>query len=93
VNYTVILSPRALKDADRLDEWLMARSPSAAARLGDLLEETIADLSQHPLRGRSTGPTTREVNLPFGQGAYVIRYRVYGQRVIVTRIWHGLEQR
>jgi plasmid stabilization system protein ParE len=45
------------------------------------------------LRGRSIGPTTREINLPFGQSAYVIRYRVTANRVIVTRIWHGLELR
>ena len=29
--------------------------------------------------------------LPFGQSAYVIRYRVTTDRVIITRIWHGLE--
>jgi plasmid stabilization system protein ParE len=31
--------------------------------------------------------------MPFGQGSYVVRYRVTADRVIVTRIWHGLELR
>jgi len=39
------------------------------------------------------GSVTREINIPFGHSAYVIRYRVKDQRVTITRIWHGLEQR
>lgn len=39
------------------------------------------------------GAFTREINIPFGHSAYVVRYRVKGQRVTITRIWHGLEQR
>ena len=85
--YSIIVSPRAGKDADRLDQRLMEHSPAAAALLG----QAIASLAEHPLRGRSIGPTTREINLPFGQSAYVIRYRVTTDRVIITRIWHGLE--
>ena len=71
----------------------MEYGPDVAARFGDLLERTIASLAEHPLRGRSVGPTTREINLPFGQSAYVIRYRVTANRVIITRLWHGLELR
>ncbi|WP_426013129.1 hypothetical protein [Caulobacter sp. DWR2-3-1b2] len=33
------------------------------------------------------------MNIPFGQGGYIIRYRVTSDRVIITRIWHGLEER
>jgi plasmid stabilization system protein ParE len=50
-------------------------------------------LAEHPSRGRPVGPTTREVNIPFGQSAYIIRYRVSANRVTITRIWHGLERR
>lgn len=91
--YSIIVSPQAGKDAERLDQRLMEYSPTAAARFADLLGRTIASLAEHPLRGRAVGPTTREINLPFGQSAYVIRYRVAADRVIITRIWHGLELR
>lgn len=91
--YSITVSPQAGKDAERLDQRLVEHSPAAAARFGDLLEQAIASLTEHPLRGRSIGPTTHEINLPFGQSAYVIRYRVTANRVIVTRIWHGLELR
>lgn len=46
-----------------------------------------------PMRGRLVGRTAREINIPFGRSAYIIRYRVSGRRVIITRIWHGLEDR
>lgn len=91
--YSIIVSPRAGKDAERLNQRLMEHDPAIAARFGDLLERKLVSLTEYPLRGRAVGPTTREVNLPFGQSAYIIRYRVTADRIIVTRIWHGLEQR
>ena len=93
MTYTIIISPRADRDFDRLETWLVERDPKAATRLGALLEKAIGGLAASPLRGRSIGPATREINIPFGHSAYIIRYRVKGQRVIITRIWHGLEQR
>jgi plasmid stabilization system protein ParE len=58
---------------------------SAASSLGDL-----------PERGRpATRPGYRELVVPFGRGAYLIRYRIDFQRqtVVIVRIWHGREQR
>lgn len=91
--YSIAVSPRAGKDAERLNGRLMEYDTAVAARFGDLLGHTLMSLTTNPLRGRPVGPTTREVNLPFGQGGYVIRYRVTSDRVIITRIWHGLEER
>jgi plasmid stabilization system protein ParE len=93
VIYSITVSRQAGKDAERLDQRLMEYDPAVAARFGDLLERTILSLAEYPLRGRPVGPTTREVNIPFGQGSYVVRYRVTANRVIVTRMWHGLELR
>jgi plasmid stabilization system protein ParE len=93
VTHSIIVSPRAGKDAERLDQRLMEYGPAIAARFGDLLERTILNLAEHPSRGRPVGPTTREVNIPFGQSAYIVRYRVSANSVTITRIWHGLERR
>lgn len=93
MSFTVFVHPNALWDADRLDQWLKARDLQAAARLGDLLEQAIASLAKHPLRGRPISRTIHEINIPFGRSAYIVRYRVSGQQVTVTRIWHSLEQR
>jgi plasmid stabilization system protein ParE len=93
VSFTVEVTRRAIRDAERLDVWLMNRDPKAAARLGDLLENVIASLAEHPFRGRPLDETVRELNVPFGQGAYIIRYDVLVDLVVITRIWHGLEDR
>ena len=93
MTFTVLVSAQAQKDVERLDASLSAFNIRAAARLGALLEAALDSLSQAPLRGRQVGPTAREINIPFGQSAYIVRYRVSGANVIVTRIWHGLEHR
>lgn len=93
MSFVVSISASAEKDARRLDDWLSARDIGAAAKLGDLLANALESLTETPSRGRTTGPTTREINIPFGRDAYIIRYRVRGSRVIVTRIWHSLEHR
>ncbi len=93
MSFTVSVSERAEKDLDRLEAWLCAYDLKAAARLGPLLLKAFDSLSETPLRGRATGPSTREINVPFGRQAYIIRYRVRGSHVIVTRIWHSLEHR
>ena len=93
MNFTVEVTRRAAQDAERLGAWLMERDPRAAARLGDLLERAIASLATHPLRGRQVDESVREMSVPFGRSAYIIRYDVLDQQVLITRIWHGLEER
>jgi plasmid stabilization system protein ParE len=93
LSFTVSVSERAQRDLDRLEAWLCALDLKAAARLSPLLLDAFDSLAETPLRGRITGPTTREINVPFGHHAYIIRYRARGPRVTVTRIWHSLEHR
>lgn len=93
MSFTVSVSELAQKDAARLDEWLSAYAPQAAERLGAVLLEAFDSLSEMPLRGRIAGRTTREIKVPFGRDAYIIRYRVKGAHVTMTRIWHSLEDR
>ena len=33
----------------------------------------------------------RELVVPFGAGAYVLRYRVHRDTVIIIRVWHNRE--
>lgn len=93
MNFVVEVTRPALEDAERLDAWLTERDPRAAARLGRLLEKAIGALATNPLRGRQIDDTLREVNVPFGRSAYIIRYDVVGRQVLVVRIWHSLEER
>lgn len=93
MTFTVAVTAGARRDFNRLIVWLSVRDARAAARLGPVLDEAVASLAESPLRGREAGPKTREINIPFGRSAYIVRYRVIGSRVVVTRIWHSLEHR
>lgn len=35
----------------------------------------------------------REIFLAFGAGAYVLRYRIDGDTVVILRTWHSREKR
>jgi len=41
----------------------------------------------------SDGSKRRELYLPFGNGAYVLRYRLDGDMVVIIRVWHSREHR
>jgi plasmid stabilization system protein ParE len=93
VSFRLIVSPAASSDVDRLEAWLLDQNPRAAARVGDVLEAAIASLAELPDRDRSLNATTRELNAKFGRSTYVIRYVVGRDQVVVTRIFHGREDR
>jgi toxin ParE1/3/4 len=78
---------------NRLEAWLLDKDPAAAVRVGEVLEAAIASLDELPERGRTLASTARELNVKFGHSTYIVRYRVLGQRVVVTRILHGRENR
>jgi plasmid stabilization system protein ParE len=35
----------------------------------------------------------RELFVPFGAGAYVLRYRIHADTIVVLRVWHSREER
>jgi len=79
---------------ERLHDWLFDKNALAADRLLDVLGEafeSLADISDRGRRADSDG--LRELIVPFGGSRYVVRYEVGHDRVRVTRIWHGLEDR
>jgi plasmid stabilization system protein ParE len=66
-----------------------------SGRAVDTLFAAAQSLSDFPERGRPAArPGYRELVVPFGSGAYIIRYRIDTQRdaVVITRLWHGREQ-
>lgn len=93
MTFSVSLTVRAKRDFNRLVVWLSVRDIRAAAKLGPLLESAVDSLREAPSRGRLTSSTVREINVPFGQHAYIVRYRVDGSQVTVVRFLHSLQQR
>ena len=67
-------SDRALRDLERLCDFLMASSPSAASATVDLVAEAVLVLERHPLIGRAVESGLRELTISRGRTGYVALY-------------------
>lgn len=90
--FKVTVTREALADIARLEAWLAAVNPIAAAKVGPLLDDAIASLEALPNRGRRLSDDVRELVVRFGAAAYFIRYAVREDTVFVARILHSREQ-
>lgn len=87
--------PEALIDVERLRAFLKDKNPNAAARAGQTLRDGANYLAGFPEVGRPMNDQSarRELFLPFGAGAYVLRYRIDGDNIVIIRVWHSKERR
>ena len=85
----------ALDDVRRLYDFLLDRDPAAAGRAARAIRAGADRLLDSPEIGRplADGTGRRELVIPFGAGAYVLRYRIHDDTVVVIRVWHGREDR
>ena len=66
--------------------------PAAEERLAIRIVAVVETLRNHPHLGRvGTEPGIRE--LVVGGTPYIVLYRVQGQRVVISTIWHGAQRR
>jgi plasmid stabilization system protein ParE len=90
------VSPEAAVDLDRLRAFLSDKNPAAAARAIAVLTAAVQSLETFPERGRpSSTPNVRDLIVPFGRSAYLVRYAYSApvKEVVLLRIWHGREAR
>lgn len=92
MSFKVVVTPKASADVDRLEAWLLAINPPAAAKVGPLLDNAIASLEALPNRGRLLSDGVRELVVRFGRAAYLVRYVVWEDTVLITGILHSREQ-
>jgi toxin ParE1/3/4 len=87
--------PEAKEDIRRLYHFLVERNPDAASRAVVSIKQGASRLARFPELGRRMDDDTerREWYIPFGAGAYVLRYRTVETTVIVIRVWHSRESR
>ena len=85
----VVWSPRAIARATDIAAYMAADRPEAAAGWVDDLFASVADLKDHPRRGRRVPeidhPNIREVL----HGVYRVIYRVDPTRLVVLTVRHG----
>jgi len=83
-------------DLERLYDFLLDKDPVAAKRAIQVIREGAKQLLRFPDIGRRMDDDTdrRELIVPFGVGAYVLRYRRHDdEAVVVLRVWHSREVR
>jgi plasmid stabilization system protein ParE len=91
----IVWRERALKDIDRLYNFLLERSEEAAAKAAQVILRGSSLLEGSPRLGRPMADSTgrRELFIPFGSGFYVLRYFLTSDTVVIVRVWHGREDR
>jgi plasmid stabilization system protein ParE len=90
----VTIAPAALRDIQRLREFLATKDPSAAKRAAKAIIKGIQLLGMQPQIGRPVeglGAEFRELPIHFGTTGYVARYHFAGDSVTVLAVRHQKE--
>lgn len=90
----VRFAPAALRDLERLREFLRPKNPAAAKRAAAVITKTIQMLGQHPQIGRPAegmDPECRELLIDFGDSGYVALYRYEPDLITVLALRHQKE--
>ena len=87
--------PEDRDDIERLFEFLLPRDAEAAGRAMRTIRAGAQELLEFPRAGRPLDDETgrREFLIPFGAAAYVLRYLVLDEQIVVIRVWHSREKR
>ena len=88
----IIWSPLARTRLQEIRAYVATDKPEAAARLAMRIVAVVEALREHPYLGRTGAePGIRE--LIIGGTPYIVVYRVEGERVTISTIWHGAMRR
>ena len=92
--YRVIVSPAAMADLDRLEDWLLEHDAPYGLELGAKLADASATLVDYPERAPlARSGRYRELYVAFHSNQYVIQYRVRNLTVVIARVFHSREDR
>jgi addiction module RelE/StbE family toxin len=89
----LIYSERALRDLERLTDFLIEADAAAAAETVALIEEAVEILRRHPLIGRPVQSGLRELVISRGRTGYVALYsfEVAQDAVLILAVRHQRE--
>lgn len=90
----IIFSPNALRDLDRLREFLRIKNLDAAKRAAMAITKSIRLLNQYPQAGRPVEDLSeeyRELLIDFGDSGYIAMYHYKDSLVTVLAIKHQKE--
>lgn len=90
----VIYAPAAIRDLERLREFLRLKNPAAARRAAETIMKAVQVLGQQPQIGRPVDGMPegyREWGIGFGDSGYVALYRFDGQAITILAVRHQKE--
>lgn len=88
----IVWSPLARARLREIRAYVARDKPDAAARLATRIVAVTEALRIHPHLGRAGAePGTRE--LVIGGTPYIVLYRVRGERITISTIWHGAQRK
>ena len=90
----VIYAPGAIRDLQRLQEFLRLKNPVAAKRAADTIIKALKVLGLRPQIGRPVEGMPdqyREWMIDFGNSGYVARYFFDGEAVTILAVRHQKE--
>jgi len=92
---TVEWSADALADLDRFAAFLHQHFPQLAKSIAIELIDKINVLRVRPFLGRPLAGRRgyRQIILQARNAAYVVQYRIDGERLVILRVFHGREAR
>ena len=86
----IVWSPLARARLKEIRAYVARDKPDAAERLATRIVAVVEALRNDPYLGRAGAePGIRE--LVIGGTPYIVLYRVRGNRVTITTIWHGAQ--
>jgi toxin ParE1/3/4 len=80
-------------DLERIGAFLNKETLGRAERAIDRLERGLTNLAAFPEMGVAVDGGLRQMVIRDRWNAFVVRYRFTDNAILVTRIWHGLENR
>ncbi len=87
----IVWSALARTRLRQIRAYVARDKPEAAERLATRIVAMIEALRSHPHLGR-VGSELGVRELVIGGTPYIVLYRVQGQRVTISTIWHGAQR-
>ncbi len=90
----VIFAPAALRDLERLREFLRPKNPAAAERAAQAIIQGVRTLGLQPHIGRPIDDLPeafRDWPIDFGDSGYIARYRIDNDLIVILALRHQKE--
>jgi toxin ParE1/3/4 len=94
MDYTIIFSPKAVGDLEKIVRYITLNNPEVARKVGRNLLDKASELSQFPFKGQQVpefnNPEIRQLVLkPY---RIVYRVEVEQKRISIARFWHSAQE-